>query len=89
MVKMDFASSAGLPETVQELLQRGHGLETILPCVTCNVADALRLQDKGRLKTGADADLLILDDSGGVRQVMANGRWMVKDGEAIRPGTFE
>ena len=90
MVKMDFASSAGLPETLQELASRGHGLHDILPCLTRNVARALRLAGKGELSAGCDAaDLVILDDDRRVRHVMANGVWMVKDGQALRRGTFE
>ena len=38
MVTMDFATSAGLPETLLELVSRGHGLERILPAMTSNVA---------------------------------------------------
>jgi beta-aspartyl-dipeptidase (metallo-type) len=89
MVTMDFASSAGLPETLRELVARGQSLEAILPCLTANVADALRLPGKGRVRAGADADLLLLGPGGDVRHVMANGRWMVKDGKALRRGTFE
>ena len=89
VVKMEFASSAGLPETLQQLVSRGHGLDEILPSMTRNVADLLRLPGKGRLEAGADADLLCLDESFGVRHVMAGGRWMVHDGVPQVRGTFE
>ena len=89
MVKMDFASSAGLPETLQQLVSRGHRLEAILPSMTCNVAGLLRLPGKGRVEAGADADLLCLDESFDVRHVMAGGRWMVQDGVPLVRGTFE
>jgi beta-aspartyl-dipeptidase (metallo-type) len=89
MVKMDFASSAGLPETLQQLVSRGHRLEAILPSMTCNVAGLLRLPGKGRVQAGADADLLCLDESFDVRHVMAGGRWMVQDGVPLVRGTFE
>ena len=89
MLKMDFASSAGLPETLQILASRGHGLEDILPSMTSNVAALLKLPGKGRIRPGADADLVCLDDSLGVRHVMARGRWLVQDGAAVIKGTFE
>ena len=89
MVKMDFASSAGLPETLQELVSRGYGLGAVLPSMTRNVAGLLRLPGKGRVEAGADADLLCLDESFGVRHVMAGGRWMVQDGVPLVQGTFE
>ncbi len=89
MVKMDFATSSGLPETLQELVRRGHGLDAILPAMTSNVARALKLQGKGRIVAGADADLVCLDETYGVRHVMAGGRWLVQDGAPVVKGTFE
>ena len=89
MIKMDFATSAGLPETLKVLAERGHTLDQILPCMTTNVARLLRLRDKGKIEAGADADLVVMDDDHQVQHVMANGAWMVRDGEATRRGTFE
>jgi beta-aspartyl-dipeptidase (metallo-type) len=89
MVKMDFASSSGLTDTLRELLARGHGLEQVLPAMTVNVARLLRLQGKGRIEAGADADLVCLDDLHRVRHVMARGQWMVQDQSALLQGLFE
>lgn len=89
LIHMDFASSAGLPETLAELRRRGHGLQDILPCITSNVARLLRLRSKGQIATGLDADLVMLDSSSRVRHVMSLGRWMVRDGEIVQFGTFE
>ena len=89
MVKMDFASSSGLPVTLVELAGRGHRLDAILPSMTANVARLLKLSGKGIIAPGADADLLCLDASFGVRHVMAGGRWMVQDGAPRVKGTFE
>lgn len=38
-------------------------LEALLPLLTSNVADALRLTGKGRIAAGYDADLLLIDDN--------------------------
>ena len=89
VVKMDFATSAGLPQTLQELLGRGHALDQVLPCMSSNVARLLRLPGKGQLRAGADADLVVLDAEFGVRHVMAGGRWMVQHGSPVATGTFE
>jgi beta-aspartyl-dipeptidase (metallo-type) len=89
MVKMDFATSAGLPDTLRELVARGHGLDAVLPAMTRNVARLLKLTGKGRIAPGADADLVCLDDTLGVRHVMAGGQWMVQDGAPVVKGVFE
>ena len=89
LLRMDFATPAGLPETLAELLRRGHRLDAVLPAMTRNVARLLRLPGKGRLEAGADADLLCLGEDGQVRHVMARGRWMVQDGAPVRAGLFE
>lgn len=89
MVKMEFATSAGLPETLAELVRRGHPLETVLPSMTTNVTRLLRFRHKGKIAEGFDADLVVLDENRAVRHVMANGSWMVKDGNPLLKGTFE
>lgn len=86
---MDVGASAALAATLATLLQRGIPLETALPALTSNVADLLRLPRKGRIAAGNDADLVVLDDAHGVRDVMARGVWHVREGMAQRRGTFE
>jgi beta-aspartyl-dipeptidase (metallo-type) len=89
MIRMEFASSAGLPQTLGELRERGYALQDILPSLTSNVAGLLRLRSKGRLAVGLDADLVVLDAASRVQSVMAMGRWMVRDGAVAQYGTFE
>jgi beta-aspartyl-dipeptidase (metallo-type) len=89
MVKMDFATSAGLPDTIRELASRGHSLGQILPSMTSNVARLLRLPGKGRLEAGNDADLVCFDPEFRVRHVMALGHWMIQDGSPVEKGVFE
>lgn len=89
MVSMDFASSSALPQTLIELVSRGHCLDQILPAFTTNPARLLKLEGKGVISAGASADLLCLDESHAVRDVMARGQWMVRDGRAVVSGTFE
>ena len=89
MLKMDFATSAGLMETLLELIGRGHSLERILPSMTSNVAKCLKLSGKGIVATGADADLVCLDSEYRVRHVMARGQWMVQGQVPVVTGRFE
>jgi beta-aspartyl-dipeptidase (metallo-type) len=87
--RMGFASSSGLPETLAELVRRGHALQDVLPSMTSNVAGLLRLRHKGRIVAGAHADLLVLDESFMPCHLMARGRWMMRAGEVVARGTFE
>jgi beta-aspartyl-dipeptidase (metallo-type) len=86
---MDVGDPGALAQTLQELLGRGLDLGQILPPFTVNAARVLRLERKGRIAVGGDADLLVLDHEGRIRDVMANGRWHVENGAAVIRGTFE
>jgi beta-aspartyl-dipeptidase (metallo-type) len=89
VASMDVGDVGAMAGTLTELLRRGHALETVLPVFTSSPAALLRLGAKGRLAQGADADLVVLDDSHAVCDVMARGRWMVRDGHPVVTGTFE
>jgi beta-aspartyl-dipeptidase (metallo-type) len=89
MCRMDIGSSQALLQTVRALLARGHALDAVLPAFTSNIARLLRLPGKGAIAVGADADLLVLDAEGAVREVMARGVWHVREGRAVRTGLFE
>lgn len=89
VVAMDVGRPGALVETLQALVRRGHPLARVLPPFTSNVADLLRLDAKGRLREGADADLVVLDAAGAVTDVMARGRWHVVDRGSVVRGTFE
>lgn len=54
-------------------------LPAVLAALTRNPADALGLTRKGRLSTGVDADLLLINrDSGSLAAVMSRGSWLKK-----------
>ena len=86
---MDVGSPDALARTLRELLACGQPLERVLPAFTTNVARTLQLPRKGPLVAGADADLVVLDDEGGVAEVMARGRWHVREGRPVVRGVFE
>jgi beta-aspartyl-dipeptidase (metallo-type) len=86
---MDVGEPAAIAGALRRLLLRGEPLERVLPAFTANVARVLRLGGKGHLIAGADADLAVLDDEGGISDVMAGGRWHVRGGLAVVQGMFE
>jgi beta-aspartyl-dipeptidase (metallo-type) len=86
---MDVGRPAALGAALRTLLQRGEPLARVLPAFTSNVARLLQLPLKGRIAPGADADLVVLDASGDIRDVMVRGQWHVRNGRAVRRGTFE
>jgi beta-aspartyl-dipeptidase (metallo-type) len=86
---MDVGSSGALLDTLRTLLADGMPLATALPAFTANPARLLRLAGKGRIETGADADLLALDATGAADTVIIRGEVHVRDGQAVRRGTFE
>jgi beta-aspartyl-dipeptidase (metallo-type) len=86
---MDVGRPSALTDALRSLAGAKHRLEDVLPFFTSHVADVLRLPNKGRLFAGGDADLVVLGDDVTVREVMAKGRWLVRDGAPVVYGPFE
>lgn len=89
MLKMDIGRPASLMTTLSALLDVDRPLETVLPAFTSNVADILRLGDRGRIREEYAADLIVLADDNRISDVMVGGIWHVKDGEQRVFGQFE
>jgi beta-aspartyl-dipeptidase (metallo-type) len=85
---------SGEPESLlNEVLDLQHmpgwTFERALQVATTNVADILKLSRKGRIRVGHDADVALLDQDGAIRHLVAMGEFLVRDGIAVRKGTFE
>jgi beta-aspartyl-dipeptidase (metallo-type) len=78
-----------LQETFQELTQHNVPIHQILPALTSNAAQLLRLTNKGHLKQGFDADLIVLDAQYNITDVMARGCWHVQHGSPRILGQYE
>jgi beta-aspartyl-dipeptidase (metallo-type) len=89
MLQMDIGRPASLIETLQALLGKGSALEQVLPAFTSNVAAILRLHDRGRIRDGDAADLIVLDDQNEISDVMIAGIWHVQAGKQQVFGQFE
>lgn len=75
-------------EMIDAVTEERIPLETALCVVTRNPARAFGLTAKGELRPGADADIVLVDETWQIRHVLAGGRFMVEDGTAVK-GNFE
>ncbi|MEP6590207.1 MAG: beta-aspartyl-peptidase [Gemmatimonadota bacterium] len=89
VVSMDVGDPGALAVALATLLGRGVPLEQALAPFTRNPALLLRLQGKGHIAVGSDADLVTLDTAGGVHDVMCGGRWHLRGGSLLRTGALE
>ncbi|PHS17109.1 MAG: beta-aspartyl-peptidase [Kangiella sp.] len=89
LIKLDYGRCSLLSDTFKELLDQGYPEEQVLLPFTKNVADLLRLSQKGEIKVGNDADLIVLDEENQIESVMALGKWHKKNGMMLRLGSFE
>ena len=89
MLHMDIGKPASLMQTLKTLLDKDAPLERILPAFTSNVADILRLRDRGRIQVGNAADLVALDENDDIEGVMIGGQWHVHAGVQQIAGQFE
>ncbi|MBS2904755.1 amidohydrolase family protein, partial [Klebsiella pneumoniae] len=65
-------------------------IDKAISVITSNVAKLLKLNNKGRIEEGKDADLVIVDeDNLDIDIVFANGKKVVEKGKAVVKGTFE
>lgn len=65
-------------------------IEEAIKVVTSNVAKILKLEKKGTIKCGNDADLVMVDENSlDIDMVFAKGRKMMDNGEVIVKGTYE
>lgn len=89
IASMGVGEPGALPVTLAELVARGVPLEQALAPFTSSPARLLQLAGKGTIAVGADADLVVLEEDGGVHDVMAGGRWQVRAGVVDVVGPFE
>ncbi|MDE5413264.1 beta-aspartyl-peptidase [Alkalihalobacterium chitinilyticum] len=65
-------------------------IETAIRVITSNPANILRLENKGYIKEGKDADLVLLSKENlKIQSVIAKGQVMMTEGEILVKGTFE
>lgn len=70
-------STLTMDVSVRNAIAAGIPADDVIVAATRNPAHALGLADRGELRAGARADLLVLDDDFNVRRVMEQGEWVV------------
>jgi len=89
LLHLDYGKCTLLSDCIKELLDEGYQLEDVIAPFTKNVSQLLRLKNKGEIKVGHDADLVILDHDNRVESVMALGQWHQKNHKTLIRGSFE
>lgn len=65
-------------------------IEEAIKVVTSNIAEILKFKDKGTIKSGKDADLVMVDEKSlDIDTVFARGKKMMENGKVIVKGIFE
>lgn len=89
LVKLEVGKpDANFREVMEAVRDENVSLENALKVITSNVADILKLKNKGRIAEGKDADLVFLNGEK-IYHVMAMGQFLMKDGKVIKKGSYE
>lgn len=77
-------------EVKESIKTHNISIEEGLKVITSNVANVLKLKNKGYIEKGRDADFVLVDENTlEIDKVIAMGKLVVDKGEAIVKGTFE
>lgn len=89
LVRLDVAKEKDFFRKFADIVRREIlPVETAVRVFATNAADFYKLPKKGRVETGRDADLIVLDADLGLSEVFARGRRMVAGGRVVARGTF-
>ncbi|MFW5952894.1 MAG: beta-aspartyl-peptidase [Candidatus Natronoplasma sp.] len=91
LVRMNSASPVHLKNEFKKMVKEKEiALEDAVRITSTNIAKQLKLNGKGKIQKGKDADLLLLDKKTlQLEYVIANGEVMIEDGETVKFGTYE
>lgn len=80
-VKIAYGKPDSMFREVLDVIARDESkTPAVVQAVTSNVAEILKLETKGRIKTGRDADLMVLNrERNGINYLFARGRKMIPD----------
>ncbi|ABR30465.1 isoaspartyl dipeptidase [Thermosipho melanesiensis] len=76
LIELNVGSVSVLFETVRYAANKGLNFEKLLKMITENPAKVLGLKNKGRIKSGNDADIVILNEDMEIEGVIAKGKFV-------------
>jgi beta-aspartyl-dipeptidase (metallo-type) len=84
----------GYPDSIftelrDAVLQEKMPLDIAVKVVTSNVADILKLKQKGRIEVGKDADMVVVDADFGISDVIARGQLFTHNYKRLKKGMYE
>ena len=91
LIKVGICSVSSLYDEVKKAIKNYNiEIEEAIKVITSNVSKVLKLNKKGSIEIGKDADLVIVNENDlSIDTVIAMGRVMVEKGEPVIKGTFE
>jgi beta-aspartyl-dipeptidase (metallo-type) len=90
LIKLEMGLPASnLRELSDAVIKEKLPVEIALKTLTSNVATILKLYSKGFISKDMDADILFLSPGMEMVNLIAMGKWVVKDGIIIRKGSYE
>ncbi len=89
LVGLTIATEKSLLENFRFLLKKGIlKLEEAIRLFSTNPATFYKLEQKGEVKAGKDADLIVFDKDWSLTDCLSKGRMMISDGKLLAKGTF-
>ncbi len=76
-------------EIVDAITKENLEIEKAIKVSTSNIADILKLRDKGRIAVNRDADIIVVNDDFEIIHLVANGEIMTRDKKMLRRGSYE
>lgn len=87
---VDVGRVTSVYETIRNCINAGVQIETAVSLATSNTADIFGWAHKGRVREGADADVVLVNKANmEIDTVIAKGAILRKNGLNLRKGTFE
>ncbi len=90
VIGIEIGRVTSLYGAVKECIEKGVPIDIAISLITSNTATIYGLKNKGFIKEGYDADIILVDkDSLDIKTVIAKGNVLKLDGENLKKGTFE